>query len=338
MQLIRHFFLFFCFLLPTFCQASAELKKVYISPGYWGDLFAVSDPRFNRDDCLKPLWDFRQAAADSGYLIEQTYDLNGLSDFEYLIVFEVFPEQIEILKQYPKEKLVLFLWEPPSVLPNNYNVNYHENFSRVYTWHDEFVDNVKYFKFQYPVMHSMIAERVPFDSKHLCTLIACNKQSNHPNELYSERKKLIAFFEFNDRVNFTLYGKWWPDTYKTFQGSIDKKVDVLKDYRFCFAYENIKGIPGYITEKIFDCFHAGCVPIYWGAPNISDYIPKNCYIAREQFSNNREMYDFLRGMKEEQYNQYVDNIHRFLESSQAYPFSSQAFVDTMMDLIQRHPE
>lgn len=336
MQLVRNFLLLCLFLFPMVGQAST-MKKVYISPGYWGDIFDVSNPVYNRDDCLRPLWDFREAAAAAGYMIEQTHTLDRLNDFEYLIVFEVFPEDMEILKQYPKEKLVLFLWEPPSVLPNNYDPKYHQMFSRVYTWRDDLVDNITYFKFQYPVMHPMIAEVTPFDSKRLCTLVACNKGSNHPHELYSERKKLIAFFEYNDKANFDLYGKWWPDTYKTFRGPIDKKVDVLKDYRFCFAYENVRGVPGYITEKIFDCFHAGCVPVYWGAPNIDDYIPRGCYISREDFSSNRDMYDFLRNMKESQYKKYVDNIKRFLESSQAYPFSSQAFVDTMMDLIQRKP-
>lgn len=338
MQLIRQFIFIVLLIASAACHASSDLKKVYISPGYWGDLFAVDNPLFNRDDCLKPIWQFREAAAASNYWVQQTHQLDGLEDFEYLIVFEVFPEQIEVLKQYPKEKLVLFLWEPPSVLPDNYNKKYHEIFSRVYTWRDDLVDNVKYFKFQYPVMHPMIANPSAFDAKRLCTLICCNKYSQHPNELYSERKKLIAFFEYNDKINFDLYGKWWPDTYRTFRGPIDKKVDILKDYRFCFAYENVKDIPGYITEKIFDCFHAGCVPVYLGAPNISDYIPKNCYISREHFGSNKELYDFLRNMKETQYNGYVNNIKAFLESSKAYPFSEQAFVDTMMDLIQRSPE
>jgi hypothetical protein len=338
MHLIQNLLLLCLFLFPLAGQASTPSKKIYICPGYWGDIFAIDNPLFNRDDCLRPLCDFRDAAATAGYQVEQTYHLDQLGDFEYLIVFEVFPEQNETLKKYPKEKLVLCLWEPPSVLPNNYNAKYHSNFSRVYTWRDDLVDNVTYFKFQYPVMHPMIAEITPFDCKRLCTLVACNKNSSHPHELYSERKKLIAFFEYNDKANFDLYGKWWPDSYKTFRGAIDKKVDVLKDYRFCFAFENVKGVPGYITEKIFDCFHAGCVPVYWGAPNISSYIPKGCYISREDFATNKEMYDFLRQMKEPEYNQYLANIRRFLEGPGAYPFSGQAFVDTMMDLIQRRPE
>lgn len=310
---------------------SAEMQKIYISSGYWGNLF---DLLLNRDDSPKPMWDFLLAAANKGYRIEQAETLDNLSNFKYLIVFEVFPDQIEKLKQYPKEKLILFLWEPPSVLPNNYDRRYHAMFSRIYTWHDGLVDNIKYFKLQYPVKQMMVSNSTSFEKKRMFTLIARNKSSDHADELYSERSKLIEFFEFSDKVHFDLYGKGWPKAYRTFRGPIEIKVDVLKDYRFCFAYENVKNIPGYITEKIFDCFHAGCIPVYWGAPNINSYIPKNCYISREDFGSDQEMVEFLQGMNEAEYCSYLSNIKKYLESSQSYPFSSDAFVERMVDLIQ----
>ena len=63
-------------------------------------------------------------------------------------------------------------------------------------------------------------------------------------------------------------------------------------------YENIKGLNGYITEKIFDAFVAGNVPIYWGASDINEYIPDNCFIDRRNFINHEQMYKFLINMKE----------------------------------------
>jgi GR25 family glycosyltransferase involved in LPS biosynthesis len=44
------------------------------------------------------------------------------------------------------------------------------------------------------------------------------------------------------------------------------KVDFLRKYKFCIAYENASS-PGYVTEKLFHAKAAGCVPIYWGAPD-----------------------------------------------------------------------
>jgi hypothetical protein len=42
---------------------------------------------------------------------------------------------------------------------------------------------------------------------------------------------------------------------------VDSKKNTLEKYKFSICYENARDIPGYITEKIFDCFFAGCVPI-----------------------------------------------------------------------------
>ena len=86
-------------------------KKIYITPGQWGQLFAIENPIFNRDDCLRVLYQLREVAQDTGYELIQADSLERLEDFEYLIVFDVFPEQISKLKSFPKEKLILFLWE-----------------------------------------------------------------------------------------------------------------------------------------------------------------------------------------------------------------------------------
>ena len=40
----------------------------------------------------------------------------------------------------------------------------------------------------------------------------------------------------------------------------------------------------------FDAFVAGNIPIYWGADDIEDYIPKNCFIDRRNFSNHEKLY------------------------------------------------
>lgn len=311
----------------------APLKKIYITPGLWGELFSISNPIFNRDNCLDVLYRLRETARKAGYELLQAHDLESLQDFEYLVVFDIFLDQLEVLSRYPKEKKILFLWEPPSVLSENYNRENHRDFSKVYTWHDGLVDNKKYFKFFYPVIHPMIENPMDFHLKNLCTLIACNKESSYPGELYSERHNLIQFFEYGPYDGFTLYGKWWPSHYRTYGGPIDKKLDILKSFRFCFAYENIRNIPGYITEKIFDCFQAGTVPIYWGAPNISDYIPKSCFISREDFPSNEALYNYIKNMDEARHREYVENIRKFLASKEAQLYSQDHFISIFMKMI-----
>ena len=50
----------------------------------------------------------------------------------------------------------------------------------------------------------------------------------------------------------------------------DSRMDCR--YRFCIAMEN-SAAEDYVTEKIYEAFAAGCIPVYYGAPNIAQFIP-----------------------------------------------------------------
>jgi hypothetical protein len=56
------------------------------------------------------------------------------------------------------------------------------------------------------------------------------------------------------------------------------KWEGLAPFRYSVAIENSRH-DHYWTEKIADCFLAGTVPIYWGAPNIRDYFPEESMIV-----------------------------------------------------------
>src|SRR5450759_3525872 len=74
----------------------------------------------------------------------------------------------------------------------------------------------------------------------------------------------------------------------------------------------------YIKEKIFDSFFSGCVPIYWGADNVQEYIPPNCFIDRRRFRDTAEVHRYLMGITPEEYGQFQRNISDFLRSEKAY--------------------
>lgn len=246
-----------------------------------------------------------------------------------IVNLEIMEDKAKYFKFYPQRKMVLILFEPPSVLPQNYDKKYHKYFSKIYTFDDDLVDNKKYFKFHYPELRAMREDPKPFEEKKLCTLIAGDKSSSHPNELYSKRREVIRFFENKAPQDFDLYGQMWsPSEFSSYLGSIPNK-ECLLGYKFCFAYENMTNINGYITEKIFDCFHFGCVPIYLGADNICDYIPKNCFIDRRDFTSLDELYKYLKTMSQKEYETYIRNIQVYLQSEQAKPFSREHFYETL---------
>jgi alpha(1,3/1,4) fucosyltransferase len=327
-KIIIYFCLFNCLLIHS-------KGAVYIEAGP-GDLFDIVTER-NRDNVRRPFYEMREALRRLGYSVVQPTSFKNLKNVEKIVCFDVQPRILKDLQKYPLEKLILFLWEPPTVNQNNYDKKFHRFFSKVYTWDDDLVDNKKYFKFYEPQpCFDMLDEVIPFEEKRLSVLMTYNKTYAHPLSLSYERRKVISFFEQFDEDQFDLYGPWWPKGFsKNYHGFAPSKVECMKHYKFCFCYENMRGLNGYITgEKIFNVFIAGCVPIYWGAENIKKYIPANCFIDRRDFGNYEELYLFLKDMSNQEHRQYLENIRNFLQSAQALQFSTEHFVHIFLTSVE----
>ena len=231
-------------------------------------------------------------------------------------------------------KKILICWEPPSVIPNMYNKNVLKMFDAVLTWNPALVDNKRIFRFYYPVLTTMAPQTVPFEMKKLLTQVSCNKKSSHRHELYSQRKAVIDFFETQKTNDFQFFGRGWENLgYQNYGGTVDDKRKTLQNFRFSVCFENISHIRGYVTEKIFDCFEAGCIPIYRGASDITRYVPQNCFLSWGQFGSIRKMYRYLKQMPEAKYKRYITNILSFLSSKRAQRFTQKKLAST---LLQRY--
>lgn len=321
-------FIVLLFIFIHCCQA----EFINLVPITGGENSATFFDKNARDDCMKALCDLKDAFSILGYEIKICSLEQALAENIKTIVFDTLP--LHVLAHHDPAKWFLFLWEPPTVLSITYAKERHYPFGTVFTMFDGFVDGNKYRKFWYPQPKLyMIDDIVPFAQKKLCTLIACNKKSSYPSELYSHRLEAIQYFERNAPQDFDFYGVGWPSSFATYKGLVDHKVPYLRQYKFSICYENMLNSGGYITEKIFDSFVAGCVPVYLGAQNIAKYIPANCYIAREHFATLEELYTFLNTMSEERYNQYLHNIRNFFASDAAFAFSIEYFIDTVLEAM-----
>jgi hypothetical protein len=91
--------------------------------------------------------------------------------------------------------------------------------------------------------------------------------------------RLKAIQEISKIMNVDLYGS-------IFDKRIQDKIKILNDYNFSICFENDL-YPGYITEKVFDAWAAGTVPIWWGVDN-TGLLNKNAIInfADEDFNSN----------------------------------------------------
>jgi len=333
----------------------------YADSAYMNDALFDRASRMNRDDCLSPFILLRDRLSAKGYECHTQDRLDRDGGPPAAIAFVEMPRPRilrELSTAYPGVPLILFLFECEVIKPDNWREELFGYFKLVFTWKDSYVDGKKYHKIRFPVR---FPDNVPADGpqrERMFTMISANKSKTHPLELYSERRALIEWFETFQPENLDLYGIGWdrpsfssqflnriigilPSAitslfarkYKVYRGPIALKLPVLSKYRFAFCYENAKGIPGYITEKIFDGFFAGCVPVYMGASDIREHIPASCFIDKEAFPSTGAAVKFMNGLTEKEYSAYLENIRRFLNTPEARAFSDVHFSDTVSKVI-----
>jgi hypothetical protein len=121
--------------------------------------------------------------------------------------------------------------------------------------------------------------------------------------------------------------------FASWRGTVPDKATVLRQARFAIAYENVRGSPGYITEKIFDCFKHGCVPVYLGTPGAAASIPRACYVDAEDFASEVELIEHLRSVDEVAFAAHQAAITDYLRSPAAQRFTHEHFVRTLVDTI-----
>jgi hypothetical protein len=235
-----------------------------------------------------------------------------------------------------KDRMVLVIHEPPGVMPENYDRSIHDCFKIIFTWDDDMVDNKKYFKYNRPQPSGINRNFArSFKNRKLCTALMSNNYIKEDGELHSERLRAAKFFEDNHQDKFDFYGRGWDrKQFRCYKGAADNKMEILGKYKFCLAYENNCKYKGNITEKLFDCFLAGCVPIYLGAPNISEYIPQNTFIDMRRFSTYEELYEFINSMPEAKYNKYIESINNFLRSHRYYKFTDIYYAENIANVLK----
>lgn len=316
-------------------------------------LFDLKDSSRNRDNCLYPFFLLQQELKQRNIVLA-TSDIHAIEDSD-IVIYNEMPVILPRPEDFQKSYLMIF--ESELIRPDNWDLNKHKYFNKVFTWHDDFVDNKKYIKINFSHQLPKKVNVTAADKTGFCTLIAGNKRVRHRLELYSKRVEAIRWFEQHYPEQFELYGMGWdkyrfegPKTvrilnrikaltsalapkYSSYRGIIDSKYAVLSSYRFSICYENAKDIPGYITEKIFDSMFSGCIPVYWGANNIEDYIPKDCFIDKRDFESYDDLYDYLTAMSDVELNARIQSIEKFLNSNKAYLFSAECFSETIINVF-----
>lgn len=333
----------------------------YVDPpsaAYYEDrLFDTSDAILNRDDSLVPYARVRQAYRASGkelrtadYLMKAP-EGEAVSNYYSLGVLDNYKALLERADVCLK---AFVIFEPPVVDPRLYKAlpELTAAFEAVYVHNTtgdgyslEGVDASRLRQLYWPQPRDQVIKHYWERTERLDRLVVIN--GNHiprkvQNELYSKRIEAMAGLAPLGIVD--LYGrgwaKWWSRAsmwlpywknrkalMSIYKGACDSKYEVLSQYKFSLCFENM-AMKGYVTEKIFDCLYAGTVPLYLGAPDIEDLIPKDVYIDCRGFSSWQAMYGALEKMPLGELEKMRENGRLFIRSAEG-----AKYYDALMNIF-----
>ena len=131
---------------------------------------------------------------------------------------------------------------------------------------------------------------------------------NHPHRikyfnLLSKYKKVDGLGKSCNNCNID-FKRYKHDIEATW---LDEAVEIYSQYKFVIAMEN-KMEPWYITEKIINPIIAGSIPIYWGSPEVFQYINKKRVIYINDFKSEDELLEYIKKVdeSEELYNNIIN--------------------------------
>lgn len=300
-------------------------------------------------------WD-KNKATDTDIYVSHDY-----KNFIRKVYWRFKNKHYPIIKLDKFKKRILFQGEPPMVMPEVF-----PNFDSLFKIYDKVfftfkVDNPKCRHFYlYQTHNEIFPEYWDNSNRKFLTIINTNKSPRGLKkillavssrnglrylgykELLSERLKVIDFFSRTNEID--LYGVDWDkrpffpywfykkSIQKVYKGSVKSKFQKLSEYNFTIAFEN-SSMPSYVTDKLFDCFYTGTVPIYLGAPDIEEHVPKNCFIDMRDFKNYGELRKFLKSLTKSEIETYKQNARKFLESEKYKPFTKEYFAELFVEAV-----
>ncbi len=297
----------------------------------------IFDPN-KRDNTSKKFIILKQKLKEYNINLE-TYDINTQEESIFSIYFDVHKKAL-LKKRSPIN--ILIVRESPIINKLNNSKYYLDQFDMVMTWNRELCDQKKIFWIGYgnsSELYEKDFNRI-YDRKsgNICSIIS-KKYSTNKYSLYKEREAAIDFFK-KTNLGIDLYGYGWdsrqfkgiyrpfnkisfarkflykpPEFYK---GTIHNKFNTFIKYKFSLCFENCS-YRGYITEKIFDSMFAGCIPVYFGCPNIRHEIDAEAFIDKRDFSSYKDLYLYLNSMSKKEYlfriKKIIDFYYKYLKTT-----------------------
>ncbi len=164
--------------------------------------------------------------------------------------------------------------------------------------------------------------------------------------LHDKRLEAIAYFV--DKSTLGLYGSGWdawdelPIIWSKrlknrindyYFGLCKNKLETISEYQFSICFENMIW-PGYMTEKIIDCFVAGTIPLYLGAPDIETMVPNEAFVDMRNFSSLEHVEDYMNSMTKDEALAMINAGRKYLQSEIGMLHSYEGFADNIINLTK----
>ncbi|HWH82770.1 MAG TPA: glycosyltransferase family 10 [Burkholderiaceae bacterium] len=329
-------------------------RSIYIDPSYpeFGQdrLFSLDDPVLNRDDQLLPFHRLRTGLLAAGHRIH-TADRLFEGEPESRDRAEYY--SLGVLRDYGSDAFrgvalkAFVIMEPTVVAPDLYAAlpKLTRRFERVYlhnTRGDGYslvdVDASRLRRLYWPMPFADVLPAWGNPLPRQPRLVLINGKHlprGRPGELYGTR--IDAMLALGEQGHLDLFGRGWdrwrdkrwllrPGYWSMrrriasiYKGACESKYEVLSRYAFCLCFENMT-MDGYISEKILDCFLAGTVPVYLGAPNIREFVPADAFVDARRFGSWEALWQHVSALAPAQVERMREAGAAFVRSAAARPF------------------
>lgn len=184
----------------------------------------------------------------------------------------------------------------------------------------------KYFRKNFPYKPKYLTEHIDWVRDQIWIASSPIRKKAIKNELITKKLEIIEYF--GKKKLLDLFGPLWDDLEnlpRSWRNRLNQVIPILKpkpvkdklktiaNYKFTIAFENTS-YPGFVAEKMIDCFVAGTIPIYLGAPDVTKFVPKNTFIDMRDFNSFEKLLQFLTKLKTDEAMQMISNGRKFLKS------------------------
>jgi hypothetical protein len=247
-------------------------------------------------------------------ILEQSYDVEFTNPNQSDITFvSVFGNTKGNLNSFTIYYTVENTRNPMDV---NYSMNYNQD--------SNFILPIYYvMSNEYTVLNKvesplMLENRVGGKRNNFCGFLISNPSNYHRNNAFNQLSNKYKHVDSGGGALNNI-GYRAGDTIKW-----------MSNYKFYICFENTK-YDYYITEKLINAYHAGCIPIYWGSDTVGYEFNENCMIN----ANNMSLDEMIEKVKE------IDNNDKLYKSMLSEPLLKNNIYDiryTTENLLEKFSE